>query len=372
LLKRDINRENVLLGNRWLCVGGSALIVVPSGVGKSTLIQQMAAEWACGRVSFGIAPNGPLSSAVVQAENDDDDDLTEIAQGVFAGLNATEREQNLIHANTFFVRVMKTGTDFLLEVEALLNERKPKLLVVDPLSAYAGGDIKDPALIAEFCRVGLNKLAFEHNCGLMIIHHTPKTNYRDTFKYSLLDFSYAGAGGADLTNWARAIISLEALSVDEGIFRLIAAKRGKRIGWVDEEGSPEFERVIRHSRERGVIRRELATQVEREAIRRKDRSGKPVADPRGVLQYIEGGQLIGKADLIHRVQKGLEIGEKKASGLVKIMLERGELHEYRIKRHRRRDGINIARHPQMEDAGGDAEQASVSCRQLPTTDADNT
>ena len=61
--------DNVL-GNRWLCKGGSCLIVGQSGIGKSSFAMQMAINWALGKATFGIAPERPLKSLIVQAEND--------------------------------------------------------------------------------------------------------------------------------------------------------------------------------------------------------------------------------------------------------------------------------------------------------------
>jgi hypothetical protein len=52
---------------------------------------------------------------------------------------------------------------------------------------------------------------------------------------------YAGAGAADITNWARAILIADPTD-DPVIFKFIAAKRGGRIGWVDEQGKKTFKR----------------------------------------------------------------------------------------------------------------------------------
>ena len=347
LVEREINVDNILLGARWICRGGAVLIVAPSGVGKSTWIIQAIVEWSVGRVAFGIVPNGALRILVVQAENDDDDN-TEIARGVNSGLNLSDAEYKQAGANTAFIRIMASGEPYLIELDKLLAEHKPDILVADPLSAYIGGDSKDPALIADFCRNGLNKLLFKHNCGLIIIHHTPKTSNRDTSKWSAIDQQYAGAGGADLTNWARAVLTIDPVSPDDGIFRLIASKRKQRIGWTDDEGYPVYERVIRHSRERGVIRWEDATQDEVDAIRRKDAKGKPMPEPSDLLQFVEDGELIGKSDLIDQAYTNLKIGINKAQHLVKVAVERGTLHEHRIKRHRKRDAVMLGTYPQSD------------------------
>ena len=47
------NDPNNVLGNRWLCKGGSCLFVGQSGIGKSSLSLQLAMNWALGRTVFG-------------------------------------------------------------------------------------------------------------------------------------------------------------------------------------------------------------------------------------------------------------------------------------------------------------------------------
>ena len=64
------NDPDNILGNRWLCKGGSYLFVAQSGIRKSSLCMQMSMNWALGRTTFGIHPERPLKSLIVQAEND--------------------------------------------------------------------------------------------------------------------------------------------------------------------------------------------------------------------------------------------------------------------------------------------------------------
>ena len=62
------------------------MIVGQSGIGKSSFAMQMAINWALGKATFGIAPECPLRSLIVQAENDRGD-IAEMLQGkVLTGL----------------------------------------------------------------------------------------------------------------------------------------------------------------------------------------------------------------------------------------------------------------------------------------------
>jgi hypothetical protein len=63
-----------------------------------------------------------------------------------------------------------------------------------------------------------------------LIHHTAKTNFQNTDKYSLWDWAYHDAGAACITNWARSILAIKPETEDMSIFKFIAAKRGRRIG----------------------------------------------------------------------------------------------------------------------------------------------
>ena len=81
LSQQEIDESSTLLGNRFLCRGGGIFIVGPSGVGKSTLSIQLAAELACGRPAFGIMPRQALRILIIQAE-DDEGDVIEMSRGI--------------------------------------------------------------------------------------------------------------------------------------------------------------------------------------------------------------------------------------------------------------------------------------------------
>jgi len=62
------------------------------------------------------------------------------------------------------------------------------------------------------------------------------------------DQRYAGSGSAELTNWARAYITLQPVKgAPEGVTKMVFAKRGTRAGIVDEHGQPTTSVLIEHS-----------------------------------------------------------------------------------------------------------------------------
>ena len=96
----------------------------------------------------------------------------------------------------------------------------------------------------------------EFKIGAILIHHTAKTNFQNTDKYSLWDWAYHGAGAACITNWARVILAIKPETEDMTVFRFIAAKRGTRIG---DEWEGAFEKYFAWSSIPGILRWEEAS-----------------------------------------------------------------------------------------------------------------
>ena len=248
---RAAKPEDTLLGNRYLCRGGGMLFVGPSGMGKSSASVQQDIQWSLGRPSFGIAPAKPLKILTIQAE-DDDGDIHEMVAGVCAFLKISEEEAQEARERCIYVpHKSTTGARFLSFLRRQLEKHRPDLLRINPLQAYLGGDIKNPEKTADFLRTGINPLLEEFNCAVIIVHHTPKTNFRDTEEWKTSDWMYAGAGSADITNWARAILIADPTD-SAHVFEWIAAKRGRRIGWADESGAPVIKRHFSHSTNGGI------------------------------------------------------------------------------------------------------------------------
>jgi hypothetical protein len=236
-----------LLGNRFLCREGGMLFIGPSGIGKTAASVQQDLLWSIGQPAFGIKPARPLKILTIQAE-DDDGDLSEIVSGIKGHLDLTPTQIELSRRNCLYVSEKSlTGVAFLTQVVApLLVKVGPDILRINPLQAYLGGDIKESELTAAFLRNTLNPLLVTYHCGVILVHHTPKTNFRDTSEWKASDWMYAGAGAADITNWARAALIIDSTD-DSKVYRFIAAKRGSRIGWADDNGESVTIRHFSHS-----------------------------------------------------------------------------------------------------------------------------
>jgi hypothetical protein len=176
-----------------------------------------------------VIPARPLKILTIQAE-DDYGDVSEFVSGVKAGLHFTSDQCQQGRENCFYVaEKAHTGIDLLGNVvRPLLEKQRPDLVRLNPLQAYLGGHIKDPEVTSDFLRIGLNPLLAQYQCACIVVHQTPKTNFRDTAPWTASDWMYAGAGAADIMNWARAILIIDPTD-DPRMFRFVAAKRASRI-----------------------------------------------------------------------------------------------------------------------------------------------
>jgi hypothetical protein len=223
--------DSVLLGNRYLNRGDGALFVSTSGMGKSSSSIQAAVTWGVGQPFFGIKPNGPLRSLIVQAE-DSDGDVGEVWVSVAASLNLTPKETELASKNvTIVTERVRRGSAFIAALRGWVRDLKPDLVWINPLLAFIDGDVNDAKDTGKFLREGLNGLNEPPTFAYIVIHHTTKPPSGKDKKAGRAwnEIMYDMAGSADLTNWARAIISLRPTPT-QGEFELVLAKRGRRAG----------------------------------------------------------------------------------------------------------------------------------------------
>ena len=252
-----------VLGNRWLCRGGSCLLVAQTGAGKSALTTQAAMTWALGRDFFGIRPKrGPLRSLVIQSENDLGD-VAESVQGTLAGMQiaaGSDLARTIGDRVAFYREAVRTGEEFGTLLRELVLAHQADLVFIDPLLGFAGIDIADQEAASHFLRHILQPVLTETGVVLFSIHHTtkPKPKAEQTGSTSN-DLSYLGAGSAELANWHRAVMVLQRDQTAEGQpeaphFTLRLAKRGGRAGLKDANGDFTTAIPLRHAKEPGVIR----------------------------------------------------------------------------------------------------------------------
>ena len=232
--------ERTLLGARFLCAGDALLITGETGVGKSSLIAQMAVTFALGMDFFGIRPRRPLTSMIIQAENNFGD-LAEEFQGVIGGLGMTDHEEEINQKVLIFEESCRTGGDFAEVLAGLISKYPRDLIFVDPLLSFIGGDVSKQEVCSKFLRNQINPILKRTGAALIMTHHTGKPSQHPNAQRS---DKYGGIGSSDIMNWARAILAVN--DAGDGIFELVTGKRGKR------SGIPGGRTFIKHA-EQGIF-----------------------------------------------------------------------------------------------------------------------
>jgi hypothetical protein len=257
--KRKDDPTCVLGSNRWLCKGGSMLIVGQSGTGKSSLMMQAAVLWCMGRDFFGIKPIKPLRAVVLQAENDAGD-ISEALQDVIAGAYLDSDEKATLRDHLAIFRdTVSTGTTFTAALRQLIIDQRADIVFVDPLLSFAGIDVSDQEQASKFLRHDLAPILLETGAVLVAMHHTGKPKAAsDKEGHTVADLAYAGLGSSEFTNWFREVAVLFRCQGEEPIYKFGLTKRRGRAGLKDSSGQFKPEINIRHSSDKEVIRWEYA------------------------------------------------------------------------------------------------------------------
>lgn len=228
-----------VLGTHYLRKGQSCIITGPSGVGKSSLIWQMAICWALGRPCFGVAPAKALKILFVQAENDICD-LHRMTTGIYEGLGIGADRDLLETLNQNMIvnhNVVDTGHDFIVSLQRLVDHHEPDLVIADPMLSFIGDDISRQEVVGRFCRNWLNPILCNSDVAFLGVHHTGKPPQQQEQKArknqkrvrrSFTELQYTMFGSSELINWARATIVIE--QQPDNTFEMAFCKRGSLAG----------------------------------------------------------------------------------------------------------------------------------------------
>lgn len=224
------SHESVLIGNRWLSRGDGAILVSTSGMGKSSLGFELAADWALG-LDFhgGLKPRVPLKTLIVQSE-DGDGDVAEVYHSYCHAKRLSPAQTRALDANLRILtdRVHR-GQSLVTELKRHILSFAPDIIIINPLLAFIDGDLNSAEDAGRFLREQLNSLNEPARFAYLVIHHTSKPPKEKTER-RWNEVMYDMAGSGDLTNWARAILSLRPCK-KEGQFELSLSKRGRRAGF---------------------------------------------------------------------------------------------------------------------------------------------
>jgi len=176
----------------------------------------------------------------------------------------------------------------------------------------------------------------------MLIHHTNKPpSAKERKGWGVDTFAaYSGAGGAELVNWSRAVLTIMPIEKMEGVYVLCAAKRGTRLKWLDASGKPTQKRYIAHSGDLIFWRDATDAEVAEAAGggntassfpgRRRKRD--PAVDVPAVVQLLEkSGQPMPSGVLIKAVGERCGIGEAAARKVIARGVKDGAIVERTLK-----------------------------------------
>ena len=243
---------NALFKDGWLRKGGAAFFIAPSGVGKSVWSMQATILWSMGKPAFGIVPVRPLKIVIVQSEDDNEEMYAfreDITEGLIRENLATRQEIEEACGNIGISNgVGRTNEAFAEMLKTLAHNYD--LVIANPFQAYAGIDILRPDQLTTFLRKTLDPVIKQEGkkLGVIFIHHTnkpPSEKERKAWETGIYS-AYSGAGGAELVNWSRAILTLFPVG-EKRLFALSGCKKGDRLGWLDNHGSATNTRYIAHS-----------------------------------------------------------------------------------------------------------------------------
>lgn len=287
IVRPEHNDPDELIRHRFLCRGGGMLLAAPTGVGKSVAVVQLAMSWTLGKPCLGLEPARPMRCLYVQAENDEGD-LAEIRDGIATGLAFSAKERARAFEGLVFSTVDDLcGREFIdRALVPLVEAHKPDLLFVDPLLAYLGGDVSKQEIVSPWLRNGLNPLLHRAKCGLVLVHHVNKpASGESKSEWKAGDFAYIGSGSADLANWARAVVAFRSLG-DHEVFELRLGKRGRRVGWLNPDGTPCYAKRIAHGKDGGIYWREADAEEGPAPIGRRTR-----ATAEQLVELLDGAEL---------------------------------------------------------------------------------
>lgn len=215
--------------------------------GKSSVAMQCALLWSIGKPAFGIVPKRPLSSWIIQSENDEGD-ITEQREGILDGAGIP---LDIFDKATVGVDVDRAASSptFFYDMEQQLASKRRDLVWLDPGLAYVQGDNSKSQDVGRFLRQGFAPLLDKYHCAGAIAMHMnkPVKENGKRREFDFLDLLYAATGSQEWANWARATLVL----MPEGDnYRLSAPKRGMRLGWTDHEGILTSSKLLRRDEDK--------------------------------------------------------------------------------------------------------------------------
>jgi hypothetical protein len=175
-----IERPAVLLGNDevpdLLCLHELAMIYADPGVGKSLLIVDMAIALMTGRPWLGFRSTKIARVLYLDAEMGDWR-INERFEALCAPSKIEMVRESLTYRRVGMRSFLPPQLDTpagCARLDALIKRTKADLVVIDPFSAFFGGDENDNIVMGAVCRRTRN-IAVANNAAALVVHHCRKS-----------------------------------------------------------------------------------------------------------------------------------------------------------------------------------------------------
>jgi hypothetical protein len=267
--QRDVNQANTLIQGGWGKRGCISMFVSTTGTGKSVLQTQAAMCFHQGIECCGLKPTRPFTMWVIQSEDDADRvafDRDCIAERLAekhpeADWNTAMREIQFLDftgiTGARFIELLNNELNHAREANA-----KPGGIVINPMNAYFGGNLKDGADCSAFFKggeirrtetEGLEAVLKRHGVWGWLFAHTPKPPTAKELDGWLNDEfpEYKMCGASEIADAVRSVVTFLKVPGNEGLFAFTAGKNGKGLGWVDADGNPTNRAFFRWARTGG-------------------------------------------------------------------------------------------------------------------------
>jgi hypothetical protein len=234
-----------LIGNRWLCRGGSLILQGDTGMGKSSFILQAAMTWSLGRDFFGIKPKRALKIILIQAENDAGG-IAEPFQDIIAYVLKPEPDEMAVLKRNLIIgrQSAKAGAErFATYVRAIIMRYQPDIVIVDPLVSYFGSAIYDQEAASLFFRNNLQPIQNDTGVIFAFVHHVGKPPRANEQRQG--PAHYLGLGSSDIMNWAREMVTMT--HCGDGVYKVEFGKRADRAGVVNFAGEQVNEIFVKRA-----------------------------------------------------------------------------------------------------------------------------
>jgi hypothetical protein len=238
-LKEGLHEEDILIGNGFLERRSTLITIAQSGVGKSSAAAQTCCCWACGQGgtnAFDLDAFNDRPLRVVMIQNEDSRNDLYRQSLIVEGLSFSKNAKELISRNfrIFTVRG-KIGYEAIGSIRKILDKTNGcDILVLNPMSAYAQGDLSRTEDCVRFLYTQWSPVLDDYDCGGWLLHHTPKTTgdrRKKQKEWTTFDYMYSGAGAATITNYARAVITVDPVG-SSTTFAWRVAKRFRESNWL--------------------------------------------------------------------------------------------------------------------------------------------